>query len=68
MPEIDEVVTCPNGHTSRLSAVRRLTKSVKPGDLGKLECPVQICKCSWCRCEKHGTYPCPPPCTMGTHP
>lgn len=67
MPENDEMVTCPKGHTSRLSQVIRLMKSHIPGDEGTLECPVPFCKCTWCNCQKHGVYPCPPPCKMGPH-
>jgi hypothetical protein len=67
MPET-ETVTCPNGHTSRISDVRTLQKSFTTGDLGKIECPDEACKCSWCYCTKHGAYQCPPPCKMGSHP
>jgi len=63
----DFIVTCPNGHKSRISEVRTLQKSFLAGDFGHIECPVQYCGKSWCQCEDHGSYPCPPPCTMGPH-
>jgi hypothetical protein len=63
----DVIVTCPNGHRNRLSEVRTLKKSFETGDLGHLECPVPMCKRNWCFCEKHGEYPCPPPCSQGSH-
>ncbi len=67
MAETEAMVSCPNGHRSRLSEVKVLVKSLKLGDYGTLECPVSTCKCSWCTCKTHGTYPCPPPCRMGPH-
>src|ERR1039458_1623076 len=40
--------------------LKLLEKSVKSGDLGKIQC--SICEKNFCFCPTHGVYSCPPPC------